>query len=292
MYLGIDIGTSSVKTVLFDRDQRLIGQASQPPHRHPPAPGLVRAGPRGLVAGASRPPSPPSPASTASPGCAASASPARCTARSASTTTTRCCARRSSGTTAAPWPNAPRSRPPSPAPARSPATSPCRASPRRRSPGCASTSRSSTSSIDAVLLPKDYVRLRLTGHHVSEMSDAAGTFWLDVGARDWSDDLLEATGLSRSQMPRLVEGSAAFRRPPARARPPLGHRRPGGRGRRRRRQRRGGLRRRRGHARLRLRLDRHLRRALRLQRDLLAQHRRRGARLLPRHPRTPGTRWA
>ena len=30
MYLGIDIGTSSVKTVLFDRDQRLIGQASQP----------------------------------------------------------------------------------------------------------------------------------------------------------------------------------------------------------------------------------------------------------------------
>ena len=49
--------------------------------------------------------------------------------------------------------------------------------------------------IDAVLLPKDYVRLRLTGHHVSEMSDAAGTFWLDVAARDWSDDLLEATGL-------------------------------------------------------------------------------------------------
>jgi xylulokinase len=61
--------------------------------------------------------------------------------------------------------------------------------------------------IDAVLLPKDYVRLRLTGHHVSEMSDAAGTFWLDVGARDWSDDLLEATGLTRSHMPRLVEGS-------------------------------------------------------------------------------------
>jgi xylulokinase len=62
--------------------------------------------------------------------------------------------------------------------------------------------------VRTVLLPKDYVRLRLTGHHVSEMSDAAGTFWLDVGARDWSDDLLEATGLSRSHMPRLVEGSA------------------------------------------------------------------------------------
>jgi xylulokinase len=40
------------------------------------------------------------------------------------------------------------------------------------------------------------------------MSDAAGTSWLDTGARDWSDDLLTATGLSRRHMPRLVEGSA------------------------------------------------------------------------------------
>ena len=59
-----------------------------------------------------------------------------------------------------------------------------------------------------VLLPKDYLRLWLTGEHVAEMSDAAGTSWLDTGARDWSDDLLVATGLSRSEMPRLVEGSA------------------------------------------------------------------------------------
>ena len=59
-----------------------------------------------------------------------------------------------------------------------------------------------------VLLPKDFLRLWLTGDHVSEMSDAAGTAWLDTGARDWSDDLLAATGLSRRQMPRLVEGSA------------------------------------------------------------------------------------
>jgi xylulokinase len=59
-----------------------------------------------------------------------------------------------------------------------------------------------------VLLPKDYLRLWLTGEHVAEMSDAAGTSWLDTGARDWSDDLLAATGLSRAQMPRLVEGSA------------------------------------------------------------------------------------
>lgn len=59
-----------------------------------------------------------------------------------------------------------------------------------------------------VLLPKDYLRLWLTGGHVGEMSDAAGTSWLDTGRRDWSDDLLAATGLSRAQMPALVEGSA------------------------------------------------------------------------------------
>jgi xylulokinase len=58
-----------------------------------------------------------------------------------------------------------------------------------------------------VLLPKDYLRLWLTGEHVAEMSDAAGTSWLDTGARNWSDDLLAATGLTQSQMPRLVEGS-------------------------------------------------------------------------------------
>lgn len=58
-----------------------------------------------------------------------------------------------------------------------------------------------------VLLPKDYLRLWLTGEHVAEMSDAAGTSWLDTGARDWSDELLGATHLSRGQMPRLVEGS-------------------------------------------------------------------------------------
>ncbi len=59
-----------------------------------------------------------------------------------------------------------------------------------------------------VLLPKDYLRLWLTGEHVGEMSDAAGTSWLDTGARDWSDALLEAGGMTREQMPRLVEGTA------------------------------------------------------------------------------------
>ncbi|HCU1159027.1 TPA: xylulokinase [Klebsiella pneumoniae] len=57
-----------------------------------------------------------------------------------------------------------------------------------------------------VLLPKDYLRYRMTGKKVSDMSDAAGTLWLDVAKRDWSDALLDKCGLSRSQMPKLVEG--------------------------------------------------------------------------------------
>jgi len=61
--------------------------------------------------------------------------------------------------------------------------------------------------IRSVLLPKDYVRLRMTGEKASDMSDSAGTLWLDVAKRDWSDTLLAATGLSRDQMPRLFEGS-------------------------------------------------------------------------------------
>ncbi|HPW06690.1 MAG TPA: xylulokinase [Burkholderiaceae bacterium] len=60
--------------------------------------------------------------------------------------------------------------------------------------------------IAKVLLPKDYVRLLLTGEHVSDMSDASGTMWLDVEKRAWSPELLALTGLDVSQMPRLVEG--------------------------------------------------------------------------------------
>lgn len=58
-----------------------------------------------------------------------------------------------------------------------------------------------------VLLPKDYLRLWLSGEHISEMSDSAGTSWLDTGKRAWSAELLAATDLSEDQMPRLVEGT-------------------------------------------------------------------------------------
>ncbi len=59
-----------------------------------------------------------------------------------------------------------------------------------------------------VLLPKDHLRLGLTGEAITDLSDASGTLWLDVARRDWSDTMLQATGLTRAQMPALVEGSA------------------------------------------------------------------------------------
>ena len=58
-----------------------------------------------------------------------------------------------------------------------------------------------------VLLPKDYLRLKMSGVFASDMSDAAGTMWLDVAKRDWSDEMLAACSLSRSHMPALFEGS-------------------------------------------------------------------------------------
>lgn len=64
------------------------------------------------------------------------------------------------------------------------------------------------SKVAKVLLPKDFVRLWLTGEYLSDMSDSAGTSWLDVGTRAWSNTALEASGMRRDQMPDLVEGSA------------------------------------------------------------------------------------
>lgn len=61
--------------------------------------------------------------------------------------------------------------------------------------------------VRTVLLPKDYVRLWLSGDKASDLSDSAGTLWLDVAVRDWSDELLAATGLGRQHMPRLHEGN-------------------------------------------------------------------------------------
>jgi xylulokinase len=59
-----------------------------------------------------------------------------------------------------------------------------------------------------VLLPKAYLRYRLSGEYIEDMSDASGTAWLEVGKRAWSKAALEATDLSPDHMPALVEGTA------------------------------------------------------------------------------------
>ena len=60
--------------------------------------------------------------------------------------------------------------------------------------------------IDKILLPKDYLRFCMTGEYATDMSDASGTSWLNVGERQWSDEMLAATEVSRKQMPALFEG--------------------------------------------------------------------------------------
>ena len=63
--------------------------------------------------------------------------------------------------------------------------------------------------VRTVLLPKDYVRLRMTGDRASDMADSAGTLWLDVAERRWSEEVLAACGLNTAHMPKLFEGSQA-----------------------------------------------------------------------------------
>lgn len=206
MYIGIDIGTSSVKTVLFDRDQRLVAQASRPLTVSRPHPGWSEQDPQScwdavvatIDAVAAQHPL------TRLRGIGLSGqmhgavcldnddrvlrpailwndgrAQAECAAFEAAFPNSRAIA----GNIAMPG-----------------FTAPKLLWMRKHEPEI-------FAHVDTVLLPKDYVRLCLTGHHVSDMSDAAGTLWLDVAARDWSDDLLEATGLTRAHMPRLVEGS-------------------------------------------------------------------------------------
>lgn len=60
-----------------------------------------------------------------------------------------------------------------------------------------------------ILLPKDYVRFRLTGEYGSEMSDASGTNLLDVPRRCWSGAMLDALDLDATLLPPLMESSDA-----------------------------------------------------------------------------------
>jgi xylulokinase len=56
-----------------------------------------------------------------------------------------------------------------------------------------------------VLLPKDYVRFRLSGEHAIDVADASGTLMLDVARRCWSRDMLDATGIDERVLPALFE---------------------------------------------------------------------------------------
>jgi xylulokinase len=58
-----------------------------------------------------------------------------------------------------------------------------------------------------LLVTKDFIRYRLTGDVVGEMSDASGTLLLDVRERRWADDIIDELGIARSLLPALVEGN-------------------------------------------------------------------------------------
>jgi xylulokinase len=59
--------------------------------------------------------------------------------------------------------------------------------------------------VASVLLPKDYVRFRLTGDRATDVADASGTLLFDVGGRKWSQAMLDATGISAKLLPRAYE---------------------------------------------------------------------------------------
>ena len=68
------------------------------------------------------------------------------------------------------------------------------------------------SKISKVLLPKDFIRYRLTGEFFSDVSDASGTSMLNVGERKWSDEILSAMGWSRAWLPEVTESTIASTR--------------------------------------------------------------------------------
>src|SRR6478736_4052377 len=59
--------------------------------------------------------------------------------------------------------------------------------------------------VRSVMLPKDYVRFRLTGDRATDMADASGTLLLDVAKRRWSQEVMQAAGIEASLLPKLLE---------------------------------------------------------------------------------------
>ena len=65
------------------------------------------------------------------------------------------------------------------------------------------------SAATAMLLPKDFVRYRLTGKKLSDVADASGTSLFDVGARRWSDQIIDALKIPRTWLPEVAESPVA-----------------------------------------------------------------------------------
>ena len=151
--------------------------------------------------------------------------------------------------------------------------------------------------VRSVMLPKDYVRFRLTGERATDMADASGTLLLDVANRRWSREVMQAAGIEESLLPRLFEspdicgkistvGRRCYRIAGGYAGGGRGGRSGGGRG------RHGHRRARRGE-----RNHRNLRSCLRRHRPSVARRQRKAAHFLPcgsralaRHGSDPGCR--
>ena len=209
MYLGIDLGTSSVKAILVDDAQAVLASASQPLEVQRPAPGWSEQDPEAWLAAMMRAidalaaERPRELAATRAIGLSGQMHGAvlldrhgavlrPCMLWNDTRATTECRELEQ----AFPSLQAVTGNPPMPG-----FTAPKLLWVRRHEPDVFAR-------VATVLLPKAWIRFRITGERIEEMSDASGTLWLDVGRRDWSDAALAATGLSRAAMPRLVEGGA------------------------------------------------------------------------------------
>ena len=287
MYLGIDIGTSSVKTVLFDRDQRLIAPGERAARRLAPAPRLVRAGPGGLVGRGRddrRRASPRDHELAELRGIGLSGQMHGAVCLDHDDQVLRPAILWNDGRAAAECAEIeaafPRAREVAGNIAMPGFTAPKIAWLRKHEPRGLRPHRHGAAAQGLRPLPPDRPprrgdvgRLRHALARRRPRATGRTTCWRRPAS-------------PARHMPRLVEGSAAVGRAAARARRALGHRRRGGRRRRRRRQRRGRLRHRRGAARATAFVSLGTSGVLFVSNAaLLAEHRRRGARLLPRHPR-------
>ena len=208
--LGIDLGTSAVKAVVIDEDRPSAGHGDEgDPHGGARA-APCRAGPGDLVVEHGHGRAGGAPRSGRPRGLGHR--PRRAHARRASCSMPRIgrWARPSRGPTSAAQRSSPRSRSAvgiADLPARRAARVRRQASWHRRWPGCSATTQGSFEAAAVCILPKDYLRLRLTGLVASDVSDASATALFDITARRWSAELCWTLGLPEALLPELLESA-------------------------------------------------------------------------------------